>query len=62
MDYLQLVLLPEACVCLIALDQGLNLETDYAVATKILYESSEFGLTVHDSILDDDSNINFEEI
>jgi hypothetical protein len=62
MDYLQLVLLPEACLSLIAMDQGLELENDYAAAKTILKESSEFGLTVHDSILDDDTNVNYQEI
>jgi hypothetical protein len=49
-DYLQLVLAPEACISLIALDQGIDIDTDYEKALQILEESSEFGSIVHDTI------------
>jgi hypothetical protein len=51
-DYIQLILVPEACLCLIAEDQMLNLEDplDEHEARRILEDSQEFGKIVHDEV------------
>jgi thiamine monophosphate synthase len=51
-DYIQLILVPEACLCLIAQDQMLHLEDalDEHEARRILEDSCDFGKIVHDEV------------
>lgn len=55
-DFIQLVLVPETALLLIAQDQKLNVEYGEQLkqAERILRESSEFGNTVHGILVKDE--------
>jgi hypothetical protein len=49
-DFLQFVMVPEACQCLIAEDMDMDLTHQEQEIKQIVKESSEFGRLVHDQV------------
>ena len=55
-DYIQLVLVPEMAICLIAEDMNYDFNRDYDQLCEILEESNEYGRIVNDCIEDEPIN------